>query len=240
MANVTLPSEHILLERTLSTDLLKRRNLWRGNELQVIMRAFKAGVPSQQRCVLKYDSDSYHSPQTCNQGKVSWRPWITFVSECPQVLVHPIFSANEFGHPSSASCFSTMNFAFVGSSLSVPIENWTFFSKNAKFGSQKSNIKNNTLGYNTAPGRAMKIKTFTTEHFKQATCTFPRGCENIWSTAHTTIWGLGKLSHFSVALQGEGFCSYRKELFPQLIISATQLSLKKNIRTILKRIYYLE
>lgn len=46
--------------------------------------------------------------------------------------------------------------------------------------------------------------------------------------AHTTVWGLGRLGYFSVALQGGGFCSYRKELFPQLSISATQLSFKKH------------
>lgn len=76
--------------------------------------------------------------QTCNQGKVAEQPRITFISEGSQVLVHPNFSDNEFGLLNSASlgagcsCFSTLDFASVGSSPSVPVVNWEQFSqKNA-------------------------------------------------------------------------------------------------------------
>lgn len=58
---------------------------------------------------------------------------------------------------------------------------------------------------------------------------FPKeGVRIFEAQAHTAIWDLGKLGHFSAALQGGGFCSYNKELFPHLSISATQLSFKKN------------
>lgn len=54
---------------------------------------------------------------------------------------------------------------------------------------------------------------------------FPKeGVRIFEAQAHRAIWDLGKLGHFSAALQGGGFCSYNKELFPHLSISATQLS----------------